>query len=449
MPSRQFQFVIAAIGAAFIAAVYLPDLGAGFVKDDCLWVVTAAGTLHHPAALFTVDSSGFFFRPLVTASFALDYVLHGVNARGYGLTNLALCIGCVAAIVMLFRELGASAAAAAVGALAWAVNPHGIGMALLWISGRTSLLMTLCSVFSILAFLRGQRVIGAVLLLCAMCAKEDAIAVPVLAFACAYAAGRAGTRELPGLMMSAAWMTAAEAVYFALRMRTSAMTPATAPWYYQLLTSPWHIAINGLSYLDRAATGAAVIVCVAAVVYGARPVLTSRARRGLAVAALWFAAGLAITVRIPVRSDLYAVFPSIGAALACAIASDAFRGGSRNAAAGDRILAGALAALLLLVPVYWTRDARFTEPALLSARMQHTLTTDLATLPDRGMVVLQDEATRFGTFGDAFDGMATSALQLFTGRPFTAEIVTPEDQAVRPGEAARYRLSQGRIERIR
>src|SRR5580693_6007083 len=113
MPSRQFQLVIAAIGAAFLAAVYLPDLGAGFVKDDCLWVVTAVGTLHRPAALFTVDSSGFFFRPLVTASFALDYMLHGVNARGYGVTNLALCIGCVAAIVMLFRELGASPSAAA------------------------------------------------------------------------------------------------------------------------------------------------------------------------------------------------------------------------------------------------------------------------------------------------------------------------------------------------
>ena len=282
-----------------------------------------------------------------------------------------------------------------------------------------------------------------------MCAKEDAIAVPVLAFACAYAAGRAGKRELPGLLMSAAWMTLAEAVYFALRMRTSAMTPATAPWYYQLISSPWQIAINGLSYLDRAATGAAVIAVVAAIAYRAQPVLTSHARRGLALAALWFAAGLAITVRIPVRSDLYAVFPSIGAALACAVAIDAFRGGSKNGAAGDRILAVALAALLLLVPIYWTRDARFTEPARLSARMQQTLTTDLATLPDRGTVVLQDEATRFGTFGDAFDGMATSALQLFTGRPLTAEIVPPEDQAVRPGEAARYRLSQGRIERVR
>ena len=449
MPSRQFQRWVAAIGAAFIAAVYIPELGAGFVKDDCLWILTAAGTLHRPAALFMVDSSGFFFRPLVTASFALDYLLHGVSARGYGFTNLALCLGCVATIVILFRELGVSTAAAAVGALAWAVNPHGIGMALLWISGRTSLLMTLCSTLSILAFLRGHRALCAALLLGAMFAKEDAVAVPVIAFACAYAVGRAERRDLRHLISSAAWMAAAGTVYLVLRMRTSAMTPATAPWYYQLLSSPWRIAINGMSYLDRAATGAAVIVLVAGVIYRTRPVLASRARRGFALAAVWFAAGLAITVRIPVRSDLYAVFPSVGAALACALAIDAFRAGSKTAEAGDRLLAYALTALLLVVPVYWTRDARFTEPAHLSARMQQTLTADRGTLPERGTVVLQDEATRFATFGDAFDGMASSALLLFTGRPLTAEIVAPEEQSPRPGEAARYKLAHGQIQRVR
>ena len=448
MSSRQFQLVVAAIGAAFIATVYVPDLGAGFVKDDSLWILTAAAALHRPASFFTVDSSGFFFRPLVTASFAFDYLLHGVTARAYGFTNLALGLGCVAAIVILFRELGVSAAAAAVGALAWAVNPHGIGMALLWISGRTSLLMTLGSTFSIVAFLRGQRAIGAALLLCAMCAKEDAVAVPVIAFACAYAVGRTARRDLRHLLASAAWMTAAETVYFVLRLRTSAMTPATAPSYYQLLSNPWAIAINGVSYLDRAGTGAALIVCVAAIIYRTRPALTKAARRGLVVAALWFAAGLAITVRIPVRSDLYAVFPSIGAAMACALAIDAFRAGSKNAAAGDRILAYASAALLLLVPVYRTRDARFSEPARLSARMQGTIAADLGTLPEAGVVVLQDAATRFATFGDAFDGMAGSALQLFTGRPLTAEIVPAEEQAPRPGETARYRLAGGQIQRV-
>lgn len=448
MPSRQLVRVVALIGVAFLVAAYVPDLGAGFVKDDAAWIATAVDALHRPSSLFMVDSSGYFFRPLVTASFAADYVLHGVSARGYGFTNLALCLGCVAAIVMLFRELGVSAVAAAIGALVWAINPHGIGMALLWISGRTSLLMTLCSTFSILLFLRGQKVASAALLLCAMFAKEDAVAVPIIAFACAYAAGRISRVHRNDLIQGALWMTTAEAVYFVLRVGTSAMTPATAPWYYRLVSSPLAIAINGVSYLDRAATGAAVVALVAWMIYRARPVLTPRQQRGLAVAAIWFAAGLAITIRIPVRSDLYAVFPSIGAALACALLVDACRAGSQTAASRDRVLAYALAALLLLVPIYRIRDARFVEPARVSAHMQQALVADLATLPERGTIVLQDEAARFSTFGDAFGGMATPALQLFTGRAVTAEIVTPEAQAPRPNETARYRLMAGQIRRI-
>ena len=53
--------------------------------------------------------------------------------------------------------------------------------------------------------------------------------------------------------------------------------------------------------------------------YRARPILGAESRRLHVIAALWFVAGLAITIRVPVRSSLYAVFPSIGPALACAV----------------------------------------------------------------------------------------------------------------------------------
>ena len=292
MPSRQFQLWVAAIGAAFIAAVYIPDLGAGFVKDDSLWILTAAGALRRPASFFMVDSSGFFFRPLVTASFAFDYLLHGVSAGGYGFTNLALCLGCVAAIVILFRELGVSAAAAAIGALAWAVNPHGIGMALLWISGRTSLLMTLCSTFSILAFLRGQRALGAVLPFLGD-VRQGRCRVAVLrpGIRRAYAAGRTARRDLRP-WRAPRWMAAAEAVHFVLRMRTSAMTPATAPRISPAPVESVGHCDQRRELSDRAASGAALIACVAGIVYRTRAVLTGSARRGLAPAAIWFAAGL-------------------------------------------------------------------------------------------------------------------------------------------------------------
>ena len=214
MSSRTLILVAAFVGAAFVATAYGPDLGRGFVKDDFGWIRIAVDAIGQPSSLFVVDSSGFFFRPLVTASFAADYAVHGLNARGYGFTNLALCLGCVAAIVLLFGELGLGIAAVAIAALAWLLNPHAIGMALLWISGRTSLLMTLCSTFATVAFLRRHRAIGALLLLCALFAKEDAVIVPVLVVACAYAVrGRVTWRDLT---RDGVWMAAAELGYIVL-----------------------------------------------------------------------------------------------------------------------------------------------------------------------------------------------------------------------------------------
>jgi hypothetical protein len=448
MRPRIFTLAVILVALIFLGATYGPDLGLGFVKDDAPWIATAVEAIHRPASTFMVDSSGYFFRPLVTASFAADYAMYGTNARGYGVSNLVLLLACLAAIAWLFRELGVSAAATAAALLAWVVNPHGISMALLWISGRTSLLMTVCSVVAIVAFLRSQRAIGALLFLAALFAKEDAVAVPVLVVACFYALGRLDRKEIA---LALAWMTAAAAIYFALRLRTSAMTPATAPWYYRLLTSPWAIAINGLSYLDRAGTSAAAIALASAAIYRSAPAGPPRRARLFVVAGVWFVAALAITVRIPVRSDLYALFPSVGAALACAAAIDALRAGLAPARlpSRDRAFAIVLAGLLLLVPVYRIRDARYAEPARVSARVQQALADDLATLPARGTIVFQDAPARFSTFGDAFDGMATSVVQLFTSRPFTADIVMPPETVSPADEVARYALVDGNVVRLR
>jgi len=449
MSPRTLVLVTALVGAIFFAAVYLPDIGVGFVKDDAAWVATGVASLDRPASTWTVDSAGLFFRPLVALSFAADYALHGNHARGYGITNLALSIGCMAAIALVFRQLGLDPVAAAIGVLAWALNPHGIAMALLWISGRTSLLMALASTLAIAAFVARRRLTGSVLLLAALFAKEDAVAVPLIVIACAYVGGEYRRRDL---WRDLVWMTAVEAVYFVLRLRTSAMMPATAPWYYRLSTSPSTIAINAAGYLDRAATGAAIVTILALAVYHRYPNLASRHyQRLLLLALVWFVAGLAVTVRIPVRSDLYAVFPSIGAALACAALVDAAR---RDAPAdlvrrGDSRLAIVVVGLLLAVPIYRARNSRYVEPARVSAQVQRALSADLETLPAAGMIVFEDAPARFATFGDAFGGLSTSAVRLFTGRAFVADIVQAGDGGKRAGEIARYAVADGTVRRVR
>ena len=113
------------------------------------------------------------------------------HPRPYGFTNLALYFLCIAAIWGLLREAGLTRTAAWVGAFAWALNPHGINMAVVWLSGRTSLLLTACAALSARAFLRRQRVAGSLMLLGALLSKEEATVLP---FVLMVGSGRSETR---------------------------------------------------------------------------------------------------------------------------------------------------------------------------------------------------------------------------------------------------------------
>src|SRR5262249_14341586 len=151
----------------------------GFVKDDFTWIRDARTLRADPRHALLPATPGFY-RPLVTASFAADEAQYGLNARRYGFTNLWLYALCLVAILVLLREVGISAAGAAIGAFAWGVNPHGINMAVVWLSGRTSLLLTLFATLAAFTFLRRRRTIGALLLFAALLAKEEAVALPIV-----------------------------------------------------------------------------------------------------------------------------------------------------------------------------------------------------------------------------------------------------------------------------
>ncbi len=130
-----------------LLAIYLPGLGHGFIKDDFVWIasseVTSADNL---VALFTHAPD--FYRPVVALSFTLNRWLFGIDPFGYGLTNFALLLCAAAALARLAVALGMSWGGALGAAALWSLNFHGIDMALLWMSGRTSLLLAL---FSLLA----------------------------------------------------------------------------------------------------------------------------------------------------------------------------------------------------------------------------------------------------------------------------------------------------------
>src|SRR5262245_53172675 len=107
-------------GLVFLALVYVPDAGRGFIKDDFVWIAAAARASRQPLSVFTADASGTFYRPLVSLSFVADYIGHGLAAQGYGATNCLLLLAAAAGIFALFVELAVTSFAAALGTVAWA-----------------------------------------------------------------------------------------------------------------------------------------------------------------------------------------------------------------------------------------------------------------------------------------------------------------------------------------
>jgi hypothetical protein len=438
----RFITLTALVGVLFAAAVYLPDLGRGFVKDDFRWLADARVVLSEPARAIRPEAPNFF-RPLVTASFAANYTLSGLDPRAYGFTNFLLYLACIAVIWRLLREAGIGGAAAGVGTFAWALNPHGINMALVWISGRTSLMLTLFAVSSAVAFLRGRRILAAAALFAALLSKEEATVLPFVLGIWIVAL----RREDPRLhWRDAVALFAPLAAYFALRNSTSALTFANAPAFYQPTTDVQVLAGNVLEYVDRGGTIFLAIAAAARLVYGGAGV-PATSRRQLVAGLAWFAGGYAITVWLPVRSSLYAVFPSVGSALLCAAVVDAMRvpDGARGRA--DARLGAVLASCLLLVPVYSHRNARWVEPARLSARVVQELTEQPPAAQTPGIVVFEDEPEPYATFDHALGSLATVAVRVVTKLPHEGR-VTSREQPWTGEVVARYRVTHGRVDRV-
>jgi hypothetical protein len=455
----RFVALTTIVGLVFVAAVYLPAVGRGFVKDDFRWLADARTALAEPAQT-VLPRLPNFYRPVVTASFAADYALFGLNARAYGLTNLTLYLGCAAAIFSLLREVGIGRAPAAAGAFAWALNPHGINMAVVWLSGRTSLLLTLFAVLSMLAFLRGRRWIGSAWLLAALLSKEEAVALPLVFLVWLFAFRRGEGKDRIGRIPDAIALFAPLVVYLAARAHTPALTPSTAPSFYRLTADPHVVGVNALSYFDRGVTFFVFMTVVAVIAYGLASIRArrhagspfgaaspTRLPRWLAAGGAWLAGGYAVTVWLPVRSSLYAVLPSVGAAVICAALVEAMRDASGRRARGDLRFGAAVVAMLVFVPVYQHRNDRWVEPARLSARIVQALTTAPPIPGSTGVVVFEDEPGGYATFDTALGALASSAVQVVTNLPLEARIIPP-GHAWTGLAAARYRLTSGRVERI-
>jgi hypothetical protein len=409
----------AAVLCTAFLVIYLPDLGHGFLKDDFVWILSSRSVdLSDVGALFKANVG--FYRPLVSLTFAADYGMWGMRPFGFGLTNLAVFGACAVLLYGLARRFTLPPAAALLTTAVWAFNFHGVNMALLWLSGRTSLLVTFFSLLTTHALLMEARLSAGVLCLAALLSKEEATLLPLLLTVFVFAVQPTPFASRLRQTVLRVWpMWVALAGYAVLRLQSGAFGFSNAPSYYQLSTS--QTFRNLVEYADRSGTVAVAVVLLMVIACGRRPVLEEPERRAVLLSALWIVGTFAITLWLPVRSSLYALLPSIGTSL---IAGATASWMIRTNPVRFRLVAIVLPALVvLLIPVYRIRNVRWVGIADISNYIMQTVEASVRGATSGGRIVIVDSRDERFDLDSTFSGMFPEAVTLVAGPDWNGEII--------------------------
>jgi hypothetical protein len=426
------------------AAIYGPDLGHGFVRDDFGWIESSR--IESPSdvvRLFTHQPG--FYRPLVSLTFSVDHALWGLDPRGYAATNVVLFALGAGLIYRVARTLQLPPAAALLAAALWAFDIHGPRMALLWISGRTALMLGIFALAATDAALREHYKTAGVLCLLALLSKEEAAMLPAILTVFVWWSRR-DRSTLVDTIKSLWPMWAALAIYAVLRINSGAFGPGNLPAYYPVTADMRAFIRNVGEYAVRAGLISSIAALVIALIARPSQPLQSPERRVIVFGALWIAGFFGLTIFAANRSDLYALTPSIGFALAAsALASCALRSNSGRFRVA---CAGLVVAVFALIPVHWQRDERWVVPANVSASAIQTLVAETPSTARR-IVLLDDVPMRYG-LESAFGTLLPEAVRLFKGGEWAAELKrSGEDcqSASREPETTVFVFRAGRLTR--
>jgi len=225
---------------------------------------------------------------------------------------------------------------------------------------------------------------------------------------------------------------AAEFLYAMLRAWSGAMTATTAPAYYQLDFTPARLLSNLAQYVDRSMTFALFVLLTFLVVSAPRrPTSTGVVRRShpdlasiVLFGLLWWAGGFALTIFLPVRSSLYACFPSVGVAIAsAAIAAEGWR--RLDARQRWRAVAVGVALPFCLWPVYHARNRRMAAEAELSAQTLSVIQGQTDVHAGNLVILLKDDRTGKPSLDDSFGALLQSAVNLVVSPRVVAAIDPP------------------------
>ncbi|HEX3480676.1 MAG TPA: hypothetical protein VHT91_36915 [Kofleriaceae bacterium] len=354
---RHPGIVLLGLALAAAAAIYVPTLGRGLVSYDDPWLYSDNFVVAHPsvdavrAVFFDLDphspvryALGVEYLPVRDLSVMLDVALWGDAYGGFHLTNLVLYLATIALVFAMLDGFGVDRTIAGLAVLIWAIHPsHAESVA--WLSERKGLLGALFAAAAGLghARFRAGRSAGwlagaALATVCAVWSKAPA------AFAIASlgalelalpARRRSWRRSALGLGVLAIVGAAAFAPVLITASRTGVVAVAGhGDWLATVLgVHGFHVELaamarpNAVAYpapggleIALGAIGLIAILGVALVPARGRwrPPGELRAAAGLWLLG-WFPASHAALALQNLVADRYALWPTLGVALAAAV----------------------------------------------------------------------------------------------------------------------------------
>jgi hypothetical protein len=432
--ARATALLAAIMPAIVFCAVYLPRVGHGFILDDYRWVLESrVSSLSQFWQLFIRENG--FYRPLVSASFSFDYWLFDLDPIYYGLTNVFIAVVCGILLYRVARLMNLPWGAAAAAAALWMLSFHGTEAALLWISGRTSLLATAGALCAGLAVLRRRFMLGAIAVGLALLSKEEALSLPIVLILWIWLSGRELPERSRDVKTWIAWCLPVVVAYLVMRGRSGAMTISTAPSYYRYTTEPLLLLRNIGEYADRTLTLPVVTAAIAAGVL--RPQMGQWRRfwskwgRVAISGACWLVGCFGLTIALPVRSSLYACLPSVGA---CLMGASVLTWLWSRAVSQRRLRACQMAIVLSVIAgiILYLRTDRMVTLAEVSQRIWTSLPSLTAATPDGSFVRVVDDPSKREGIRSAFGSLLAEAYELRTGRHLRFWIEPPVPEQGEP-----------------
>jgi protein O-mannosyl-transferase len=163
--------------------------------------------------LFRAPILSMFYRPILTASFLLDYQLGGLDTRIYHLSNVVYHLLCVLMLFRLLKYLGNENLSSLLLCLVFAVHPM-VVHAVAWVPGRNDTLLclfSLLSLYGLLRYVKDGRLQGLLLHLAAfvlaLLTKESAVSLLVVFAVAWFIYGKADRKLLMTAILLAGMTT--------------------------------------------------------------------------------------------------------------------------------------------------------------------------------------------------------------------------------------------------